>query len=304
MGTFTDYILSNWHLLAGGGVLGFCVGIVTGLFGAGGGFIVTPILNIFMNVPMNIAVGTSSCQVLGASGFSLYHHYEKNMFGIRVALVMLIGIPLGAISGAYAVKRLSALPAIAFMGKELKSIDFILLLVFLVFLSLVSAWLIIDNFFLRHGREDDAGSHVGLLSSWRVPPMIRFRTIPSGDFSATILVFLGFFMGFLGGLLGIGGGVIIMPMLFYVVGQETKYATRTDMMLVFASGFFATVSHALENNINYILVAALVCGAFFGTKIGASVQKRVSGKSLRKYFSFIVLFAALMVLGKLIKMLF
>lgn len=298
-----DYLINNWHLLVGGGALGFCVGIVSGLFGAGGGFIVTPILNIFMNVPMNIAVGTSACQVLGASGFSLYHHYEKNMFGIRVALVMLIGIPFGSIAGAYAVRKLVMLPAITLMGRELKTIDFILLLVFFVFLSIIATWLIIDNFYLRHGKDEDEASHVGLFFRLRIPPILKFRTIPAGGFSATVLVFLGFFMGFLSGLLGIGGGVVIMPVLFYLVGQETKYATKTDMMLVFASGFFATVSHAFERNIDYALVLILITGAFFGTRVGASFQKKLSGKSIRKYFSFIVLAAALMVLGKLIKML-
>ena len=108
-------------------------------------------------------------------------------------------------------------------------------------------------------------------------------------------------MGFMSGLLGIGGGVIMMPMLFYIIGQETKYATLTSTMLIFISGLFATFFHAMHNNINYILVVALITGAFFGTKTGVKIHKKISGKSIRKYFAFVVLFAALMVIYKIIR---
>ena len=298
-----DSLLSNWIVLSGGGLLGFAVGIITGLFGAGGGFIITPVLNIFLGLPMNIAVGTSACQVLGASAFSLYHHYEKKLFGIRVALTMLIGIPFGSYLGASIVKKLAALKPIVVAGRELKTVDFTLLIVFAVFLSLIAAWLFYDNFHLRkHFHDIDEKSHKGLLSKLKIYPLIKYRTIPGGEFSATVLVLLGFFMGFLSGLLGIGGGVVIMPILFYLVGQETKFATKTDLMLVFAAGFFATICHAYEKNIDYTLTAFLITGAFFGTKVGASMQKRISGREIRRYFAFVVLAAVLIVFFKLTKM--
>jgi len=298
-----DSLVNNWIVLCGGGLLGFAVGIITGLFGAGGGFIVTPVLNIFLGLPMNIAVGTSACQVLGASAFSLYHHYEKELFGIRVALTMLIGIPFGSYLGASIVKKLAALKPIVVSGRELKTVDFVLLVVFAVFLSLIAAWLFYDNFHIRkHLHEMDDKSHTGMLSKLKIYPVMKYRTMPVGEFSATVLVLLGFFMGFLSGLLGIGGGVVIMPILFYLVGQETKFATKTGTMLVFASGFFATICHAFENNIDYTLSSFFIAGAFFGTKTGARMQKRISGKDIRKYFAFVVLAAVLIVISKLVKM--
>lgn len=302
MDCIADYLITNWHILLGGGILGFLVGVITGLFGAGGGFIITPILNIFIGLPMNIAVGTSACQVLGASAFSLYHHFDRKLPGIRIAITMGLGIPAGSYFGVRTVENLVLLKPIVVMGKELRAVDFVLLLVFAVFLSLIAAWLFIDNYYIRHGKEEDESSHRGMLAGLRIPPMIRYRTILSGEFSATVLFLLGIFMGFMSGLLGIGGGVIIMPILFYLVGQGTKDATKTDLMLVFASGFFATVTHALNNNINYPLVAFLVSGAFFGTRTGARIQKIISGKSIRKYFTFIVLAAVLIVTVKLLRM--
>lgn len=276
------------------------VGVLTGLFGAGGGFIITPALNIFLGLPMNLAVGTSSCQVLGSASFALWHHRDKRLKGVKLALIMAIGIPPGAFIGAECVKTFQGLPPIRFHGIEVNAVNFILLIVFAFFLTIIAAWLFFDNFWLRrHHHDDDESEHRGVLASLAIPPMVKCETIPAGDFSIPLLAALGLFMGFLSGLLGIGGGVIMMPMLFYLVGQETKYATSTSMMLILISGLFATIVHSVNDNIDYILVGFLMFSAFFGTRIGAVIQRSVSGKSLRKHFAFVVLAAAVMVVVKL-----
>lgn len=295
-----DYFIQNVPLLIEGGALGFCVGILTGLFGAGGGFIITPALNIFLSLPMNVAVGTSACQVLGAAGFSLYHHLDRKLFGIRVALLMAIGIPFGAFLGGGVINRFQSMGDLTVFGTQVKAVNFILLLIFAIFLTVITSWLLFDNFWLRRGKDDD--EHNGFFQKIKIPPLVKFRTIPAGEFSAVILVVLGLIMGFLSGLLGIGGGVIMMPMLFYLVGQETKFAAQTSTMLIFISGFFATITHIIHHNVHYLLVVFLVFGAFFGTRIGAKIQKRTSGKSIRKYFAFVVLGAVIMVWIKLVAM--
>lgn len=297
-----DYFTAHWLILSSGILLGFLLGFMTGLFGAGGGFILTPVLNIFLGLPMNIAVGTSSCQVLGASTLSLYHHFDKRLFGIRVAIIMALGIPVGSLLGVHAVRMLSGFPDVIISGRELKTVDFILLIFFAIFLMAISLFLLIDNFYLNKNKADDESSHKGILADLQIFPLIKFRTIPSGEFSATVLVLIGFIVGFISGILGIGGGVIILPVLFYLVGQETKYAALTGTMLIIASCFFSTIGHALNGNIDYALVFILLTGSFFGTKSGAAMQKKISGKSIRKYFAVIVMAAALIVIGKLLKM--
>lgn len=293
-----QYLIDNWCLLTGGVLLGFAVGILTGLFGAGGGFILTPALNIFLRIPMNIAVGTSVLQIFGASGVALYHHFDRKLLGIRVAAVMALGIPFGAFFGNAVIEKFKNSASIVVLGKELKAVDFILLIIFAVFLSLVTFWLFLDNFWRQNGKTEDESLHKGFLASVKIPPMVLFRTISGSEFSAPVLILLGFSMGFLSGLLGIGGGVIMMPILFYLIGQETKIATRTSMMLVFMSGLFASISHAINRNINYILVVFLMSGAFLGTKIGIAIQKKSSGTSIRRYFAFIVLGAVIMIAYK------
>jgi uncharacterized membrane protein YfcA len=291
--------LSPW-MLAGGALLGFTVGILTGFFGAGGGFILTPVLNIFLGLPMNMAVGTSACQVLGASSFSLWHHIDRRWLGVKVALWMGGGIPFGVWFGSHLVKRMKTLEPILVHGKSIPAVDYILLVVFVIFLGLVTFWLLLDNFVLRRGREDETERPQGLLAGLRIPPMVQFRTVHHGPFSGPVLMVLGLVVGCLSGLMGIGGGVVMMPMLFYLVGQEIKAATRTDMMLVFMTGLCSTIAHAQAGNINWILAACLISGAFFGTRLGAWLQHRTTGKRLRQYFAFVVLAATLMVTGKLL----
>ncbi len=294
-----DYLLANWSLLTGGVILGAVVGTLTGLFGAGGGFIVTPALNIFLGIEMNFAVGTSACQVLGASAFTLGHQLDKRMLGVRVALFVGLGIPFGSYPGAWIVQQLKGIPPWEIAGRVVDPVNLILLGIFAVFLLGIAAWMLIDSFVLKR-RESE---RTGLLRRWRIPPMFKFRTISGSEFSIPVLISLGVAMGFLSGLLGIGGGVVMMPALYYLVGQETKAATLTSTMLIFVSGVFSTLFHAFDHNINYPLAAALVAGAFAGAKLGSRLNRKLEAGSLRKYFAFVVLAAWLMVLLKIISFL-
>ncbi|MBF0244228.1 MAG: sulfite exporter TauE/SafE family protein [Planctomycetes bacterium] len=294
-----DYLSGHGGLLSGALLLGFAVGIQTGLFGTGGGFIITPALNIFLGLKMDIAIATSSCQVLGASAFSLWHHLDRRFLGAGVAAFTAIGIPFGVYAGKSLVEEWADMGEVTLLGRDLPLIDVLLLAIFFVFLALVAFWLILDNFWLRRHHSDDESTHIGLLGRILIPPVVRFRTIPSTRFSVPVLILLGLLMGFLGGLLGIGGGVIMMPSLFYLVGQSTKHATRTDMMLIFTTGLFSTIFYAADDRIDYPLAAALLTGAFLGARIGSRLQKGLSGKSIRKYFSLVVIAAALMVAWKL-----
>ena len=298
-----EYISEHWLSLSGGSLLGFVVGIMTGIFGAGGGFIITPALNIFLGLPMNLAVGTSACQVLGAAGFSFMHNFDKKLSGLKLALLIGIGVPVGVVIGTSVVNKLEKLPHLTIYGKDVNAVNFILLATFAVLLLFISAWMLFDSFYLRrHHSEEDEKNHKGLLTGLKIPPYARCETIPAGQASVLLLISTGLLMGFLSGLLGIGGGVIMMPLLFYVIGQEAKFAVKTSIMLILMSGLFATISHAMAHNIDYYMVMFLIPGAFFGSRIGTAIHKKISSKSLRKYFAFVVLAAMLMVVVKLMMM--
>ncbi len=302
METTLTSILVMLRLPLSGIALGVCTGMLTGLFGAGGGFILTPALNIFLGLPYNIAVGTSTCQILAASTFALSHHLDRRLMGSRIACLVGLGVPVGTYFGVRVVNRLRGMGDISLFGRTMPGQDFCFTLIFCVFLTLIAGWLLYDNFWLRRGGAKTDDNHKGYLAWIRIPPMVAFRTVTSGAFSAPVLAMLGLCMGFMGGLLGIGGGVIMMPILFYLIGQETKYAALTSTMLVFATALFSTVMHASAGNINYQLVAFLVVGAFIGTRVGGMLQRKLTGMSLRRYFAFVVLAAVIMVLCKLVSL--
>jgi len=293
-------ILGMLKLPIGGIILGIISGTLAGLFGSGGGFFITPALNIFLGLPYNIAIGTSACQVLGASSLALYHHFDRKMHGVRIAFLTGIGVPLGSFLGVKVVSQLKDMGDLTVAGHIIGAQQFIFTVIFSVFLGSIAAWLLFDNFYLRRGRTHD--HHVGYLAWIKIKPMVSCETIPDGPFSAPIFTLLGFFVGFIGGLLGIGGGVIMMPLLFYVVGQETKYAARTSTMISFMISLMATTLHASRGNVHYLLVVFLFCGALLGAKIGAGIQRKTGGKTIRKYFAFVVLGAVIMVLVKLVMM--
>lgn len=294
-----DFILNNWILAVGGLILGVFSGILTGLFGAGGGFIITPALNIFLSLPYNLAIGTSTCQILGASGMTLHRRAKAVAASLRVAIFISIGIPIGALFGVRIVTNMKDLGIIRIAGKTVHAQNFYFTAFFCVFLFLIACWLFFDNFYLRRHKSDEEDDDKGYLAWIKIPPMMTFPSIPHGPFSIPVLLLIGTTTGFLSGLLGIGGGVIIMPILFYLVGQETKYATLTSTILVFISSLFSSIFHGINGNINYALVVCLICGAFLGTRIGVMLHHKITGKSIRKYFAFVVLAATIMVTIKL-----
>jgi uncharacterized membrane protein YfcA len=294
-----DFITNNWILAIGGLILGICSGILTGLFGAGGGFIITPALNIFLGLPYNLAIGTSTCQILGASGMTLHRRAKAVAASLRVAVFISIGIPVGAFFGVKIVTNMKDLGIIRIADKTVHAQDFYFTAFFCVFLFLIAGWLFFDNFYLRRHKSEEDDDDKGFLAWIKIPPMMNFPSIPHGPFSVPVLIAIGITTGFLSGLLGIGGGVIIMPILFYLVGQETKYATLTSTILVFISSLFSSILHGMHGNINYMLVLFLISGAFIGTKIGVMLHHKISGKSIRQYFAFVVLAAVIMVAVKL-----
>ncbi len=290
--------METWELILTGLMLGYGTGILTGFFGAGGGFILTPALNILLGIPMNFAVGTGSAQVMASSAISLYKGgFSLRSYGVRVAGAVACGIPVGSFIGTHAVSVLKNHENIIMGSREINFADVILLSSFAVFLLLLSLWMTYDNFFRRAQTSED--DHKGLLADCLIPPLGRFRTIQSGAFSITVLAGLGIFTGFLSGLMGIGGGVMMMPALYYLVGQKTEHAIQTSTILVFISGLFSTIFHAADGNVDYYLASVLIFGAWFGAAHGIRLQKQCSGLSIRKYFVFVVASAFIMAVFKI-----
>lgn len=271
-------------LLLGGGI-----GVLTGFFGAGGGFILTPALHLFLGMSMPLAIGTGAAQISGTAAFTLLQRVDRRWLGARLALACAAGIFPGCWFGARLVRYFGSFGA--------KNADTVLLALFAVLLLAIGAGMLLE-------RDNPAGTESaapGWMRNWRIPPLARFRTVPHGSFSIPVLVLLGAGMGFLSGLLGIGGGVVMLPVLLYCVGQPGKYATLTTTMLVFLSGLGSAAFHIRNHAVDYAVLLPLLAGAVGGTRLGVRLQVRCSTAGLKKKFIWVVLAAWLLVVWKLAK---
>jgi len=276
-------------------LIGLCVGILTGMFGVGGGFLITPLLNVLLGIPMPVAVGTGALQILSVSTAGIYRRRHESMTDYKLAIVLFGGNYMGVQFGAQALARLQSLGIVTFGENSMPAADFYVLCIFLVLLGLIAGWLIYDT--TRNQLEPSI--RVGLFSRIKLPPFTRFESLDRPTMSIPVVAYFGLALGFLAGLLGIGGGVIMLPALVYLVGMKTHRATATSLALIWLSSLVASVTHTLRGNTDLLLAIPLLLGGTVGVQIGVALCSKLGGCQLRRYFSLVVLAAMVLVAAKL-----
>jgi len=276
-------------------VVGAAIGVLTGLFGVGGGFLITPLLNVLLGVPMPIAVGTGAMQILGVSAAGLYRRRRSGETDYKVALVLFGGNYVGVRLGAALLAWLGGLGTVRLNGREVAAVDVTLLVVFAVVLAGIAFSLAFDA-----SRRADDGPCDGLFAHIHCPPYTEFPTLTRPRLSLVAMSYLGLALGFLTGLLGIGGGVILVPALIYLVGMRAHQAAATSLALIALSSFVAVIIHAGAGNTDLRLAVPLLVGGSVGVQLGATLCDRCNGRQLTRSFVYVVAGALLIVLGKLI----
>src|SRR5450756_2190093 len=208
-------------------LIGSLVGVLTGMFGVGGGFLITPLLNIVLGVPMPIAVGTSAIQILGVSTNALYERRHEERPALKMAIVLFGGNFVGVLLGASLLSYLARLGSLSFGGNTIAIVDLVLLLTFLPLLLGIAYWLYRDT------RRNPASPiiRIGWFAKLKIPPYTQFTALELPQLSIIIMVYFGLCLGFLAGLLGIGGGVLLLPSLVYLVGLRTHRAISTSLLM-------------------------------------------------------------------------
>ena len=282
-------------IFVGALVIGACIGTLTGLFGVGGGFLTTPLLNVVLGIPMHIAVGTGAVQILGVATAGLYRRRGGGETDYKMATVVFGGSLVGVRLGVAALAGLKELAAISFNGKTVSAADFCLLCVFLIMLGGIAGWLLYDT--ARHKMPPKV--RVGLFAHIRIPPYTGFRSLEEPLLSIVAMSYFGLAVGFLTGLLGIGGGVILLPALVYLVGMRTHRAAATGLAMIWLSSFVAAINHAMAGNTDIRLVIPLLLGGTAGLQLGVALSSRLDGPKLRQYFSLVVVGGMVLVSAKL-----
>ena len=278
------------------------VGLLTGIFGVGGGFLMTPALIILVGISGPIAIGTSLVNFLANSTLGIFKRFGSGTISPIIAIIVGIGSMIGVAGGSWLLETLNKLPPITIAGREQSLLEMVLMCVFLVLLSGIAIFMSWD---LRQARTatGDPEHQTGLLGRLRIPPYGHFKVLDVPRVSVPGMILLGIFAGVLTGLLGIGGGVIMLPALIYLVGMRTQKAAGTSLLLVWIASLTGAISNLFIGNVHWILLAILVVCGMLGTWLGTHVALKISGTHTKQYFIYVLLLAILLVGGRIVAML-
>lgn len=261
-------------------LIGFAVGIIGGFFSMGGAWMVTPGLNI-LGFPMAFAIGTEMAHMAGKSMISIIRHTEFGKVDYKLGLVMFIGTMIGIELGA---RLVMFLERVGNLGSAVRW-------VYVVCLTLIATMVFYDYFKATKSKKaGDVGVHGRKRITWyavlqkvRIPPMMTFKT--SGfTCSVWLPVSVGFLTGLLAGFLGIGGGLLRMPALVYLIGCPAAIAVGTDLFELMISGLYGAFTYSLKGRIEIVAVFVMLTSAAVGTQIGTVATRYAEGNDIRPAF--------------------
>jgi len=281
-------------------ILGVGVGIIGGFFGMGGAWMVTPGLNI-LGFPMAFAIGTDIAHMAGKSLIATMRHGKFGNVDYKLGVIMIVGTVGGFEVGAQMVMWL----------ERLGSVDKVVRYIYLVLLFLI-AWMVFHDVNKRRMKEKAAkasGQEVDALATgieWhktlhkiKIPPMVHLHV--AGIYcSAWLPIGVSFLTGWLAGILGIGGGLIRMPALIYLLGCPTHVAVGTDLFEVMISGLYGAASFTFKGRTELVAAIVMLCGASIGAQVGTVATKYIKGYGIRIAFGLAVVGCAVSIAMKMI----
>ena len=281
-------------------ILGIGVGIIGGFFGMGGAWMVTPGLNI-LGFPMAFAIGTDIAHMAGKSLISTMRHGRFGNVDYKLGFIMLGGTIAGFEAGAQMVMWL----------ERMGSVEIIVRYLYLILLAFI-AWMVFSDVYKRNKKEKEAiaaGKEIDKLATgieWhktfqkiKIPPMIHLKT--AGIYcSAWLPIMVSFITGWLAGILGIGGGLIRMPSLIYIIGCPTYIAVGTDLFEVMISGLYGAATYTFKGRTELLAALIMLVGAAVGAQIGTVATKYIKGYGIRIAFGCAVIGCAVSIVLKLI----
>ena len=270
----------NAFLLLG---LGGIVGVLSGMFGVGGGFLMTPLL-FFIGIPPAVAVATEANQIVASSFSGVLAHLRRKTVDLKMGVVLLVG---GLIGSAAGVQIFSYL-------RSLGQVELLVTLCYVVFLGVVGGLMFIES--LGALRRARAPAGTGRLPprkhhSWvhGLPFKMRFRT--SGLYISVIPPLLvGVVVGVLAAIMGVGGGFIMVPAMIYLLGMPTKVVVGTSLFQIIFVTAFTTLLHATTNfTVDVALAVLLLVGGVIGAQFGTMIGTRMKAEQLRILLAVMVL---------------
>jgi len=258
--------------------LGCLVGFLSGLFGVGGGFIMTPLL-MMLGVPPAVAAASDNNQIVGASVSGALGHARLGNVDWKLGLLLVAGGLTGGWLGTQLVHQLRAVG----------NYNYAVQVIYIVMLLLVGCYMFNESVRAVFQKEGAGKGKAGTPLLGRLPGLVSFQ---AAGIEASVygLVGLGLLVGLLAALLGVGGGFIMLPVLIYLIGVPTAVAVGTSLVTVLFTCVEVTFMHSVVNHsVDLLLALVLLLGSSVGAQIGVRVCRLLKGEQLRAIFALIVL---------------
>ena len=262
---------------------GFLVGFMSGLFGVGGGFLMTPLL-IFMGIPAATAVGTESVQILGSSVSGAIAHSRKKNIDYEIGAFLLVGGIFGSTIGVIIFNFL----------KEAGNIDLIIKFLYMLFLAIIGSLMLIESsislikekkFIKKEKRRRTLLDYLPLKFKFRRSKIYISILLP---------VNVGIFVGFLASFMGVGGGFVMVPAMIYLFRMGTVTAIGTSLFQIVFVTLNVSILHATFNlTVDLKLAIFLLVGGVIGAQYGSKYTSKFKGEQIRIFLALIVLIVCL-----------
>jgi uncharacterized membrane protein YfcA len=283
-------------LVAAGLLLGFLIG----LFGVGGGFLLIPVLKSLFGIPYPVAVGSGLAQIFVNACVSAWKHWRNRNLDLKLGLLLVTGALAGTEIGVRLLGMLGSLRTVVFLGQSFTMIDLTLNMLFLVLLTTVAVFVLMETASPRHPGAAPRGLSRRLQRlAWK--PLLSFPASGLERMSVWPPLAASLAVGMVTGMAGVGGGFITFPLLVYVFGVPTLTAVGTSAFQVLCASGYGALRHALQQHVEPLLVLLLLAGSLAGVHLGVAVSGRLDSLRLRRYFALVVISGAGVILYDLIK---
>lgn len=267
--------------------LGAVIGFLSGLFGVGGGFLLTPLLT-FLGVPPAVAVATSTAHVVASSVSGAMTHYQRGNVDVKMGFVLLAGGLVGTAIGVETV-RILRIAGLFELVVSLSYVTFLGVVGTLIMIEGVNAW--------RKAQISGSapsprrsGQH-----SWidKLPFKMRFERSKL-YISVVPPTIIGMFVGFMSAIMGVGGGFVIIPAMIYLLRMPTALVIGTSLFQIVFVAAFGTILHAVQNKtVDIVLAVILISGGVVGAQFGTMAGDKLRGEHLRILLAALILIVAL-----------
>jgi len=281
----------NWVLILG---LGAGVGLLSGMFGVGGGFLMTPLL-IVSGIPPAIAVGSEAAQIVGSSVSGVMAHWRRRNVDVRMGLVLLAGGIVGSTVGVQVFAWL----------RTAGQVELVINLAYVIVLGTVGALMVVESVRAWRRVAKTGTARRGKLHqhTWLHGLPLKMRFPASKLYISAIMPFtVGALVGVLAALLGVGGGFIMVPAMIYLLGMPTSVVVGTSLFQIIFVTANVTFLQAYQNQtVDMILAVMLLVGGVVGAQVGARLGTALRAEQLRALLGVIVLAVAVKLASDLVR---